>query len=337
MKTPREFFGWIFIMSMAYLSVPFLNAQDGSPQIGIWKGHDSGISGLDLSQDGTRLVTCGLDGTIRLWDAHTGRTLRVLRSRETEFYAVAFSHTAKFIVATGDKGEISVFDAQSGKTVREIKGLEGWSVDLALSPDGRFAAAWSMDGRILIWDIEANAKPSVLAGDPGKWGMSLAWSPDGRILAAGRVSITLWDFKKGARSGELSGHKDFIRNMAFSPDGRLLASTGLDKTVRVWEIPAARELYTLRPEGFVHTSTVGPVIEPILVPLLAVRFSPDGKTLATAGADRLVRLWEAETGRFIRSLQGHAMSVTALAFSPDGKMLYSAGLDKTIRVWRLTG
>jgi dipeptidyl aminopeptidase/acylaminoacyl peptidase len=335
MKMPKEFFGWIFIMSMAYLSVPFLNAQDGSPQIGIWKGHDSGISGLDLSQDGTRLVTCGLDGTIRLWDAHTGRTLRVLRSRETEFYAVAFSHTAKFIVATGDKGEISVFDAQSGKTVRELQGLEGWSVDLALSPDGRFAAAWSMDGHILIWDIEANAKPRVLAGDPGKWGMSLAWSPDGRILAAGRVSITLWDFKKGTRSGELSGHKDFIRNMAFSPDGRLLASTGLDKTVRVWEIPAARELYTLRPEGFVHPSTIGPVTEPILVPLLAVSFSPDGKTLATAGADRLVRLWEAETGRFIRSFQGHAMSVTALAFSPDGKTLYSASLDKTIRAWRL--
>jgi WD40 repeat protein len=337
MKMPRKFFVWIFILSAAHLAAQLLHAQDGSPQDGIWKGHDSGISGLDLNQDGTRLVTCGLDGTIRLWDTFTGRTLRVLRSRAAEFYAVAFSHTAKFIVAAGDKGEISVFDAQSGKIVRELQGLKGWSADLALSPDGRFAAAWSMDGQILIWDIEANANPHVLAGDPGKWGMSLAWSPDGLILAAGRVSITLWDIKNGARAGELSGHKDFIRNLAFSPDGRLLASTGLDQAVRVWEIPAARELYTLRPEGFVHPSTNGPVIEPILVPILAVRFSPDGKTLATAGADRLVRLWEAETGHFIRSLQGHAMSVTALAFSPDGKTLYSAGLDKTIRVWRLAG
>ena len=311
-------------------------AASGTPRDpAIWKGNEAGISGLALSPDGARLATSGLDGCVRLWDTASGTILRVLRSRDSELYAVAFSEAGKLVIATGDKGALTLFDARSGKIVREIRGLEGWSVDLAVSPDGRRVAAWSMDGRILIWDIEVGGKPSVLEGDPNKWGLSLAWSPDGRILAAGRAAIALWDVEKGLRTGSLSGHTDFVRGMDFSQDGRWLASAGLDKTVRVWDLATRRELCCLKPEGFVHPSSKGPVTEPIRVPLLSAKFSPDGKTLATAGADRLVRLWEVETGRCIRSFPGHTMTVTALVFSPDGKTVYSAGLDKTVRIWHL--
>lgn len=301
----------------------------------VWRGHASGINDLVVRPDGRQAATCGLDGTVRIWEIASGRSLHCFRSGDAELYAVAFSNGGRTLVATGNKGMVSVIDANSGKILRELQGLKGWSADLAVSPDGRLAAAWGLDGRILIWDIDKGGPPRVLQGDANKWGMALAWSPDGRILAAGRASLALWDIEKGARAGTLAGHEDFVRDLAYSRDGSLLASTGLDKTVRVWNIAAARELYLLAPEGFVHSSTSGLVTEPIRVPLLAVAFSPDGKILATGGADRLVRLWDAETGKFIRAFQGHAMTITALAFSPDGKILLSAGLDKTVRAWKL--
>src|SRR5690348_18419796 len=67
----------------------------------------------------------------------------------------------------------------------------------------------------------------------------------------------------------------------------------------------------------------------------SLAFSPDGKLLATAGFDNLVKLWAFPAGKEVRKLEGHTGPVYCVAFSPDGKTLASSSLDKTVRLWNV--
>src|SRR5207249_650009 len=73
-----------------------------------------------------------------------------------------------------------------------------------------------------------------------------------------------------------------------------------------------------------------------LSPLSAVAFSPDGKLLASCGADQVVKLWDAQTGHEVRSLRGHTDWISAVAFSPDGRTIVTASVDRTVRLWENT-
>jgi WD40 repeat protein len=73
----------------------------------------------------------------------------------------------------------------------------------------------------------------------------------------------------------------------------------------------------------------------------ALVYSPDGKWLASAGADRVIRLWDADTGKPSLTLAGHQDTIFSLAFVPPGEgkpatVLVSSSDDKTIRFWDLT-
>src|SRR5579862_7410162 len=66
--------------------------------------------------------------------------------------------------------------------------------------------------------------------------------------------------------------------------------------------------------------------------IASVAWSPDGKVLASAHVDQMVRLWDVSTGQLLKTLQGHTAPLTSVAWSPDGKTLASGG-DTTARLW----
>lgn len=300
--------------------------------VAVWAGHEAAVTDVAFLPGDHTAVSCGLDGTIRLWDIPTGRMRKVLFSIEDEIFALSVSRDASKAVSTEYKKQVHVHDMERG-TARHLTGLLGWSADVAISPDSKEVAAWNMDGNIWIWNTKTGEHTATFEGQNNKWGMALAWSPDGARVAAGRIVITIWDVESETQVQTLEGHKGFIRDLVFSPDGRYLASACMDKTVRVWDLSTGEALHTLRPQGLVIYLKSGPITNPIGLPMSSVAFSPDGKRLATGGADRVVRMWDTATGKLLRELKGHRMSITAVAFSPDGTSLLSSSLDHTIRVW----
>jgi WD40 repeat protein len=66
-----------------------------------------------------------------------------------------------------------------------------------------------------------------------------------------------------------------------------------------------------------------------------VAFSPDGKQIVSASSDKMLKVWDAATGRETRTLKGHTDLVCKVAFSPDGKRVVSGSYDKTLKVWDL--
>lgn len=118
----------------------------------------------------------------------------------------------------------------------------------------------------------------------------------------------------------LRGHGGEVYSVDFSPDGKRIASTGLDRSVRLWDAETGEQLAIARNH---------------LLDGTCVRFSPDGRLLATASQDSTVQIRDAQTCKPLQVLRGHASAVLTLDFSADGRRLATGSRDKTVCVWDL--
>jgi WD40 repeat protein len=152
---------------------------------------------------------------------------------------------------------------------------------------------------------------------------ALAFSPDGKTLAAsGYHEVTLWDAETGAMRGRLKNLPQRTLGLAWSADGKRLAVAGGTPG-------AGGELRLIDPAGKAEAKLLDRTADM----MLAVRFSPDGSTLAAGGADNAIRIYDGTTGDRKHLIEQHADWVTDVAFSRDGKRLASASRDKTCRVF----
>ncbi|UEM20899.1 AAA family ATPase [Skermanella mucosa] len=242
----------------------------------------------------------------------------------------------------------------------------------ALSPDGRHVAAGSLDGdSITVWDTGNRERvwktPPSAEGRFQYQGLSSpVFSPDGRRLVArwSEGKVRVFDAATGALVAEFEGHDEDLNAVAMNPAGDRIASVGDDRTLRLWRIGSAGAEAVVRhnarvtavvwsPDGsrlatateyglvtlFDVTGAEPRALEksaPRLRYITALRFSPDGGTLAAgdaAGQVLLASFGPAGTIAKTITIEAHTRVVRDLLFTNDGKLLLTGGWTDGVAAW----
>jgi WD40 repeat protein len=290
------------------------------------RGHIDEVKSVSFSPDGTAVLSASNDGTVRLWDRTTGKQIRIVAGdtinnfmNGTYFTYARFSPDGAFVVAcnmskpvlvwraktdralfmpghmcydsaavsedsksviTVYGGLVELWDPFTGKQQRTFRVAE--DIDMhhfdAASQDGTLLAA-SGEGTIEIWDVKSGELLRTVAFDGGMM-PQMAFSGENHLLAAMSLSggLYLWDLETGARKNHL-GLKYGANSIKFSPDAKMILSLEYDGSLHFWDAATLREVNRI--EG------VGGGFK-------AADYSPDGKTVVTAAADKVIRWMPAD-------------------------------------------
>ncbi|MFF7455621.1 TIR domain-containing protein [Kitasatospora sp. NPDC008115] len=283
------------------------------------RGHGRRIGSLTFSGDGTLLAAGGNDGAIRVWDPSTGCRLRELSGRSSRLVSAVFSPEEAVLATATNDGDLCLWNARTGEYLREmdVETEHVWAE--AFSADGTLVATANDDDTVRIWYRRTGAHLITLREHRGRV-RSIAFSPDGRQLLTGcdDATVRISDIATGRVEAELGGHTDRVYAVAPARDSAWLASVSWDGTALIWVDRAVRHRLT---------SHIGR--------LWTAAAHPHRPLLATAGDDRVVRIWDPLSGTELAGLRGHTGRILAVTFSPDGSLLASGGEDGTVRLWRV--
>ncbi|MEV4319559.1 hypothetical protein [Actinocrispum sp. NPDC049592] len=223
----------------------------------------------------------------------------------------AFSPHSSRLATPGRPGHIDLWDVGERARVGDFSGQFGQVLTVAFNQDGTRMAAGGADGQVLIWDVAGRSVVArgTMAGPVGK----VRFSPDGTVIAAdGDTGTQLWSALAMQPLTTLT-HRSERGDIAFTASG-LLAYIDDANRLALWDP---------------RTSAV---VGSIDTPLRSLAVSPDGRTIATAGAGKAVRLWDATTGAHLADLD-HTDGVLRVVFDPTGDRLVSVDVGGYLFMW----
>ncbi len=301
--------------TLAPLPIP-----DIKPQVAVV----SPVASVRFSPDGKLLAVGGYQ-MVRLIDSASGKLLATLSGHADYVRSLAFSPDGRMLAAAGGPpqrgGEIKIWDVQSQQLLKTLQGHRDCIYSIAWSPDGKLLASGSYDKMVKLWDAATGQEVKNLQ-DHIDAVFAVAFSPDGKYLASGSQdrSVKFWDIASGQRLYTLSDATDGLTSIAYSPSGKQIAAAGYDKTIYVWQVGAT--------EGKLLRSLIADEDS-----ILALAWTPDGKTLITSSADGSIRFRDAATLDPIRVIDHQPDWVQALSISPDGARLAAGRMDGTLSLF----
>ena len=195
---------------------------------------------------------------------------------------------------------------------------------LALSPDSTRLAVGCGNEVVLYEKADADLSLKIRGRAHPDPVQSITWSPDGTLLATGAFRrVVVWNAATLAVERVITtGLTDRIAALQFLPDGKQLViadgQISEEGTVRIVDLANGAVAKSWQ----AHTDTI-----------FDLAVSKDGKLLATAGGDNLVKVWDLGTQKETIRLEGHTTQVLTLEFNADATQLATGGADQQLKLW----
>lgn len=303
---------------------------------------------LAFSPDGKSLAVLQVenhDGRVILWDHRAQRPLRTFETSLNRAMNLAFSPDGRMLAAANDwENTLDLWDIETGRRISGglICHDTGPGFIRFYGGDRQVVTAGD-DGTIRFWETETGRQIrsfSHRGGDPQvtPWIRGFALSPDGRLAASSSFddTVRLWDVITGKEIYRLPGHGRLggYRTLAFTKDGRRLVSWGDDMRVYLWDVATGKavEEYLLKPSGVEVPDPDDPATrnsEMFSFSLGRSALSPDGSRLVVSLGS--THIFEAATGKELRSFGAEPGHVMDVAISPDNRFMLTSRWGRPVQ------
>jgi len=305
-----------------------------APIISLAGAHSGEILSCRFDPTGQNIAACSTDRSISLWRTYAPNTNYGLLSSHARapILDLQWSLFSPLIYSVSADHTLCMTDVTTGQRVRKIRAHREIinTLDRTIAGSGtELLATGSDDGTVKIWEggDEASKQP-VATFEIGCPVTAVCWNKEGNAVYIGAIDneVHIYDLRKGAETATLTGHTNTPTSLALSPNGSYLLSPSFSSQTIVWDVrPFAYNPSRIHrvlhgaPAGFENT-------------LLHGAWSKDdgGKRVAVGGADRMVCIWDVESGKILYKLPGHKGTVTSVDFHPKEPIILTGSKDGTM-------